>query len=78
MARSGESAGREASGSKRFHPFRETNDVGMGAVASATMGYSPSNVSVFGVTAAHLRATRCAVPGCGRERHDPIHAVPED
>jgi hypothetical protein len=78
MGASGEPADRERSGSKPFHVFKETNDAGIPAAASGTMGVTGSQANALGVTTATLRATRCAVPGCGRERHDPIHAVPED
>ena len=58
---------------KRPHPFRETNDGGLGPAASSGGTYQGSQASVLGVTTAYLRSTRCAVSGCGKERHDPIH-----
>ena len=66
--------GRERPDPKRTHAFLETNDAGMGPAASGGGWVSGNQASVLGVTAAHLRSTRCAVPGCGKERHDPIHA----
>lgn len=57
------------------HLFRETNDPGLGAVSSGS-GYM-----TFGHLAsatAYLRATRCALPGCGKPREDPIHSPAEE
>lgn len=58
------------------HAFVETNDAGIGAAASgSSLG---STFNRLGMTTAFLRSTRCAVPGCNKERHDPIHAAAED
>ena len=58
------------------HPFKETNDAGIGAVASGSGGRQWGNPTLA-VTTAFLRGTRCAVDGCGKTRDDPIH-FPED
>jgi hypothetical protein len=60
------------------HLFLETNDSGLGAAASGSAFQTTDVVNVLGVTTAFLRSTGCAVPGCGKERHDPIHAAPDD
>ena len=62
---------------KRPHPFQETNDPGVGAFASGGATQSGSQINMLATTTSSLRAARCALPGCGLERHDPIHA-PED
>ena len=63
--------------SRGFHPFQETNDPGIMAVASG--GVSRANsVNEVAVTTGFLRSTRCAVPWCGRTREDPIHAPADD
>ena len=56
------------------HEFVETDDPGLGAAASGSAFRATSMPNVLGVTTAFLRSTRCALPGCGKERHDPIHA----
>jgi hypothetical protein len=60
---------------RRNHPFQDTNDPGMGAAASGGAFRDANQVNMLGVTAGMVRATRCALAGCGRERHDPIHAL---
>jgi hypothetical protein len=51
----------------------------MGAAASGAGGNrGTSSLRAAMVTDTYLRQTRCGVPGCGRERHDEIHAAPED
>lgn len=62
----------------RAHLFQETNDAGLAAFASGGSGYSGSQVNTWAVTTGYLRATRCALPGCGKPRQDPIHAAVED
>jgi hypothetical protein len=59
----------------RSHPFRETDDPGIVPAASAGGNYQGAQANSWAVTTAALRGTRCAMPGCGRERHDPIHAL---
>jgi hypothetical protein len=60
------------------HPFHETNDAGLSAFASGGSGFSGSEANMLAVTTGFLRATRCALPGCGKPRQDPIHAAAED
>jgi hypothetical protein len=56
------------------HPFKETNDAGLGALASGggPLGRVGAGTQLA-VTASYLRATRCAEDGCGKTRDDPIH-----
>jgi hypothetical protein len=71
------SRGRPRSGGPREpHPVRETHDSGIAAVASR--GDYPFGAEIHAVTAttAFLRSTRCAFPGCGRPREDPVHDLP--
>jgi hypothetical protein len=62
----------------RAHTFQETNDAGLSAFASGGSSYSGSQVNTWAVTTGYLRATRCALPGCGKPRQDLIHAPTED
>jgi hypothetical protein len=62
----------------RPHPFRETNDPGVVAFAGGGDTFSGSQVNMVATTTSSLRATRCALSGCGRTRHDPIHAPEGD
>ena len=67
------------SGDPGRHPFRETSDPGIAAVASGGGGFPMGhNVNAVAVTSAYQRSTRCAFPGCGRPRHDPVHEADED
>ena len=59
------------------HAFRETNDPGISSMGAAT-GPQAASAQFLAATTATLRATRCAVPGCGRVRHDVIHAAAEE
>jgi hypothetical protein len=60
------------------HLFVEVNDAGMGAAASGSGGNrSTSSLMATVVTTNYMRKSRCGVPGCGRDRHDEMHAAPE-
>ena len=62
----------------RPHAFVEINDPGIGAMAAATSRQSAMGVNAgVIVTDNYVRKSRCGVPGCGRDRHDEMHAVPE-
>jgi hypothetical protein len=63
---------------KESHAFVETNDPGLGAVVAGSAFQSTNTANVLGATTAFLRSTRCALPGCGKERHDPIHAQDDE
>jgi hypothetical protein len=69
---------RESINPTRPHQFRETNDPGVVAFAGGGSTESGSQINMLVTTTSALRATRCAVPGCGRPRPDPIHAADED
>jgi hypothetical protein len=58
----------------REHPYVEINDPGVGAVSSGSGNYGGNLMGTLGMTTAYLRSTRCAAPGCGRERHDLVHS----
>ena len=68
----------ESTDPKRPHAFHETNDPGVGAYASGGATTSGSQASMWATTTSNLRATRCALPGCGLPRQDPIHAPSDD
>ena len=68
---------RTAPGSSGPHEFVEPDDPRMGlALGAGSMSgeYGPS-VAQISVAGATLREPRCAMPGCGRLRDDPIHEV---
>ena len=71
-------ARRESADPGRPHAFVETNDPGVGAFASGGATTSGSQVSMVSTAANSLRAMRCAYPGCGKSREDPIHAPTDD
>ena len=62
----------------QHHVFQEPSDVGMPAAASGSAKGGINIANVIGVTAASMRATRCAVPGCGTLHGDPIHSQADD
>jgi hypothetical protein len=47
------------------------------AFAAGGGGTTRWNPAAVIVTDNFIRKSRCGVPGCGRERHDLIHAAPE-
>ena len=60
------------------HFFVEINDAGMGAAASGSGGNrGTSSLMATVVTTSYMRTSHCGVPGCGRDRHDEMHAAPE-
>jgi hypothetical protein len=60
------------------HPYKETDDPGIVPAASGTGWHQGDQARMLAVTTAALRGTRCAMPGCGMERHDPIHTPADD
>jgi hypothetical protein len=57
------------------HDFRETGDAGRWAVAAGDTQWAKAAGSFSHVPTADdgPREQRCGVPGCGKERSDPIH-----
>jgi hypothetical protein len=58
------------------HVFRQTDDAGLSSMASRGGGrVGPGGGLSQVILAANLQRdqSRCGVPGCGRERSDPIH-----
>jgi hypothetical protein len=59
------------------HAFRPIDDAGLGFLAAG--GVQPDRGSgqftMVAMTDNYIRKSRCGVPGCGRERSDPIHQV---
>jgi hypothetical protein len=78
MSRLRRSTKRASADPTEDHPFLEIDDSGMGAAASGSAFHSSNTANVLGVTTAFLRSTRCALPGCGKERHSPIHTVADE
>ncbi|OGO53253.1 MAG: hypothetical protein A2V84_08925 [Chloroflexi bacterium RBG_16_70_13] len=63
----------------RPHEFRQIHDPGIMAIAGgAGMSRSFGAATPVAVTDNFIRKSRCGVPGCGRERHDPIHEADRD
>jgi hypothetical protein len=61
------------------HPFRQIDDPGIVAMASGgVIGTGYGSASTIAVADNVIRKSRCGVPGCGRERYDPIHELPSD
>lgn len=62
------------------HRFKQIDDPGMAAFASGggqvTQGFG--SVIQVATTDNFIRKARCGVPGCGRDRSDPIHHGGED
>ena len=58
------------------HEFRQIDDDGIGALAA---GGAYGGAGDFGglsqltTTDNFIRKSRCGIPGCGRERSDPMH-----
>jgi len=61
------------------HQYREPDagamSTGFGAL-NGTFGDATATGPIA-MTSAHLRTSRCGVPGCGKDRHDPIHQAAE-
>ena len=57
------------------HAFDPIQDAGLGAMASGAGGGAGGQPPGMSSTLAGKveRSARCAVPGCARERDDPIH-----
>jgi hypothetical protein len=57
------------------HTFQSNDDAGMGAAAVRSGGGRGGQALGLNValTGNYTRALRCGVPGCGRDRDDPIH-----
>jgi hypothetical protein len=57
------------------HPFRSSDDAGLGAAAVRTGGSRGGQAlgMNMAVTGNFQRGLRCGVPGCGRDRDEAIH-----
>lgn len=57
------------------HQFRPMNDGGMGAAFAGTPGTIGGQALGMDamITGNFIRELRCGVPGCGRDRDDPLH-----
>jgi hypothetical protein len=57
------------------HAYRAMNDPGMSAAAAGAGGTLTGQALALdaAVTGNFVREQRCGVPGCGRDRDDPIH-----
>ena len=57
------------------HEFRQIDDPGLGAIAAGGTQFEQGYGSIgqLVTTDNFIRKSRCGVPGCGRERSDPIH-----
>jgi hypothetical protein len=63
----------------RPHEFVELYDPGMASLASGAGGGRSVLGGISPVTIAdnYMRKSRCGLPGCGRDRFDPLHTVEE-
>ncbi len=59
------------------HAFVQINDPGLGAMAATTSTRVGGIPTAVVVADNHIRKSLCGLAGCGRERHDEIHAAPE-
>lgn len=59
------------------HPFQDIEDAGLGTGLSG-MSSRGSAVNQVAMTNRYLRTSGCGVPGCGRERGDPVHAAADE
>jgi len=55
------------------HAFRPVRDAGLGTGLSGMSGPEGGVSPAFAMTSRYLRTSLCDVPGCGRDRDDPIH-----
>ncbi len=57
------------------HTFQPLNDTGIGAAAAGAGGMVSGQALAMeaAVTGNFVREQRCGVPGCSRDRDDPIH-----
>jgi|tagenome__1003787_1003787.scaffolds.fasta_scaffold20671446_2 hypothetical protein len=59
------------------HEFADADDGGMSTGFGSLSGGPWSSTGSLAMTNSYLRISGCAVPGCGRARHDDIHQAPE-
>lgn len=59
------------------HEFREINDAGLGTGLGGMTGRGATNLNMIAMTDNYLRKSVCGVPGCGKDRGDPIHEAAE-
>jgi hypothetical protein len=62
--------------SRRHHEYVKIDDPGIVAMASGGP-FTATDVNMIAATSSYLRSTRCAAPGCGKPREDPVHAPPD-
>ena len=63
--------------SGRHHAYVRVDDPGIIAMASGGP-FLATDVNMVAATSSHLRSMRCASPGCGKSREDPVHAPADD
>lgn len=59
------------------HEFRPVRDAGMGTGLASLGSREGGGPSPIAMTSRYLRMSACAVPGCGKDRDDPIHEPAE-
>lgn len=59
------------------HAFRPVHDAGLGTGLSSMSGVQGDVSPPLAMTGGYLRALRCDVPGCGKDRNDPVHEPAE-
>jgi hypothetical protein len=59
------------------HEFQRIRDVGLATGLARLYQPGGGGISDIAMTNNYLRKSRCGVPGCGKDRYDPIHAPGE-
>lgn len=59
------------------HAFVATLSEGLAQASSGSAFMSTTSANSLAVTMRSVPATRCLLAGCGRDREDPIHDLPE-
>jgi hypothetical protein len=55
------------------HKFRPVHDAGLSTGLGAANRGAVGGISMLALTDRYMRTSACDVPGCGKERDDPIH-----
>jgi hypothetical protein len=59
------------------HEFRPIEDAGLATGLGTVSRMAGSQIAMLAMTDRYMRTSACDVPGCGKERDDPIHEPAE-